>query len=83
MSDTETKRGRPRPQDVVERDEAVMTAVKASAEGSTKEELAESTGLEPSAVYLSLFRLRKDGRIERAEANGDGNGRTRRWIAVK
>jgi len=77
MSDTEVKRGRPRPQEVMDRDEAVYAAI-AARDGVTSEELSEATGFEKNMVYLSVFRLRKEGRVERQTE--DGSGRTRRWV---
>src|SRR5690606_22959759 len=65
-------RGRGRPADVVERDEKVLSAV--TAEGITREKIAEVTGLDPTRVYQSLWRLRRDGKVERTR-----DGRTHAW----
>jgi len=79
MSDTDTKtRGRPRPQAVIDRDEAVFKIVaSAGPTGITNEEISEQTGLERNETYLSVFRLRKEGRVSRLE---EDSGRTRRWV---
>lgn len=53
-------RGRPRPQEVIERDEAVFAAL---AKPMAKSEIAEVTGLTPKMVYLSLWRLSRAKRI--------------------
>jgi len=57
------RRGRPRPEATIARDEAVL---KILVEGpSTKVALAEATGLKESEVYLSLHRLQKTQQIRR------------------
>lgn len=70
------KRGRPRPQEVIDRDEKVYEAI--PADGATRDEIADETGYELSEVYLSLFRLKRDGWVERVP-NEDG-GFTRVWV---
>lgn len=55
-------RGRPRPDTTRQRDETVFAVV--TAEPATKVELAEKLGMESSLVYLSLLRLRRDGRVQ-------------------
>lgn len=76
---TETKRrGRPRPADVIDRDEKVFEAV--GNDPKSTEELAEVIGAERNATYASLYRLRRDGRVKRAE---DESGATARaWVRV-
>src|SRR5262245_30230223 len=74
---TEAKRGRPRPQTVIDRDEAVLTAI--TKDGSTNAELQEATGLPKNEVYLSVFRLRRDGKIVASEADGEKT-RSKRWV---
>ena len=66
-------RGRSRPADVVERDEKVLSAV--TAEGITREAIAEATGLDSVRVYQSLWRLRRDGLVVRSRS-----GRTHHWM---
>jgi len=65
-------RGRPRPQTTIDRDNAVLTALQeAGAAGVTREVLAQKfPDMKPSHVYLSLFRLRRDGVAQRAQAGG-------------
>jgi hypothetical protein len=59
-----TRRGRPRSQETIQRDELVL---KKLAEGPrTKEQLVQELGLKDTHVYLSLWRLRRDGHVERA-----------------
>jgi len=74
---TEAKRGRPRPQDVIDRDDVVLKAI--AKDGSTNAELAEATGLAKNEVYLSVFRLRRDGKIVASEADGEKT-RSKRWV---
>lgn len=63
------RRGRPRPQDVIDRDEAVFTAL---AQPASRAELVERTGLTASAVYLSLWRLRLQERVARIASQTEG-----------
>lgn len=60
------RRGRPRDPGVIERDERVLGAL-SSTEAKTKSQIAGELGLEPSVVYLSLWRLHKAGRVEREQ----------------
>jgi hypothetical protein len=63
MSDT-PRRGRPRPQENIDRDERVYDLL--AAEGPlTRNEVAEKTGLTASLTYLTLDRLRRSGRVRR------------------
>jgi len=66
-----TRRGRPRPDETVQRDEAVFGQVQAAgAEGVTRDKVAADIGLQPNQVYLSFFRLKRDGRIVRSSGTG-------------
>lgn len=60
------RRGRPRDQAVIERDERVLGALSAS-ETKTKVTLAQELGLEPGTVYLSLWRLQRAGLVTREQ----------------
>jgi hypothetical protein len=70
------KRGRPRPEAVVARDEKVLSIVSATGEaGITRKALAdqlvaENSEVKPSEAYLSLFRLRKDEKVKRTSVDG-------------
>lgn len=66
----EARRGRPRPQDTIARDDQVLAAVPEDGTGVTRTQLAAATQLAPNAIYLSLYRLQRDKRIERARENG-------------
>lgn len=63
------RRGRPRPDTTIARDEQVLAAIGAGS--PTRAQLAETTGLEPKAIYLSLYRLRVQGRVERVRDGSD------------
>jgi predicted Rossmann fold nucleotide-binding protein DprA/Smf involved in DNA uptake len=62
------RRGRPRAQETISRDEKVLVAL--TNEPKTKNVLVEELGMKPSAVYLSLYRLRRDGHVEKVNEHG-------------
>lgn len=66
------RRGRPRPETTIARDAEVYRRLEAGP--ATKVQLAEATGLKESEVYLSLHRLKKDGKIRRVR-----NGSSHTW----
>lgn len=73
---TETPtRGRPRPTATIERDEQVFAVLDGA---KTKDEVADATGLEAKQVYLSLWRLARDGRVTKAREAG-----AHRWSRVE
>jgi site-specific DNA-cytosine methylase len=61
------RRGRPRPPETQDRDEKVFAAI---TEPVTRGALALATGFDPKLVYLSLYRLRRDGLVQRRRENG-------------
>lgn len=61
-------RGRPRSEATIARDERVFDAL--AAESRTKAGVMEATSLPANEVYLSLWRLRAEGRIERVRDGG-------------
>jgi predicted Rossmann fold nucleotide-binding protein DprA/Smf involved in DNA uptake len=63
----EGRKGRPRPQETIDRDELVYGAL---AEPKTKPGLVEATQLTANQVYLSLYRLKRDGRVTRQSGEG-------------
>jgi hypothetical protein len=82
MTDTEApapaRRGRPRPQETQDRDAGVLANVQAAGEaGTTRDAVAAALGLEKNQVYLSFYRLKRDGQITRQ--SGD---RRNMWTAV-
>lgn len=70
-------RGRPRSADVQERDERVYDAV-AVGGGLTRAQLEEDLGLTGNDAYMSLFRLRTTGRVERRRTDG-----AHKWYTVE
>jgi hypothetical protein len=72
---TETRKGRPRPSDTIERDQRVFDTL---TEPLTREGLSERLAMEPKLVYLSLWRLRRDGRVVRDRRDG-----THVWTRVE
>lgn len=65
---TTARRGRPRPQSTIDRDQQVLGAL--TADGKTREDLVTTTGLTKTQVYLSLYRLRTQGLVERSRDGG-------------
>jgi hypothetical protein len=71
---TEKKgRGRPRPADTIERDEQVFRALASGMRG--REDLAAEFGVNVNIIYMSLVRLRRDGRVHKVR-----DGKFHRWI---
>lgn len=62
------RRGRPRSQETLERDIRVLTAL--GKETKSKDQLVEELDLKPELVYLSLWRLKRDERVERVNDTG-------------
>lgn len=60
---TTPRRGRPRSQETINRDDAVLNALRNGP--LTKEQLVQQLGLKDTHVYLSLWRLRRDGKVEK------------------
>lgn len=71
---TTARRGRPRPEDTIARDQQVLEAL---AEPKSREDLVAATGLTANQVYLSLWRLRKEGKAQR-----DRQGAKHVWSKV-
>ena len=63
------KRGRPRPDDVIARDEALLTVIDGE---MTTQEIAEAAGVTKNLAYLSLYRLRRDGKVARVQNEATG-----------
>ena len=81
MTETEvsTHRGRPRPQETLERDEQVYQLLTRGP--LTKSDIAEKLGIEQKQVYLSLFRLRRDNHVRRS-AGGTEDSKSHTWEVV-
>lgn len=66
-------RGRPRPDETVERDEMILAALRELGP-QTRNTLAERFSLPVTQVYLSLDRLRRRGEVRIcADTNGPGS----------
>lgn len=69
---TSGRRGRPRSQEAIDRDEAVYRALSEGRQ-RTRNEIAEEVGVTGGLTYLSLYRLKHAGRVVRV-----ADGTTRR-----
>jgi predicted transcriptional regulator len=78
--DVKARRGRPRPQDTLNRDDQVHQLL--SKGPLTKTQIAEKLGIESSHAYLSLFRLQREGRVERAAGSEEEGAPKNAWKAV-
>jgi predicted Rossmann fold nucleotide-binding protein DprA/Smf involved in DNA uptake len=76
----ERRRGRPRPEATIERDQQVYAALEAGPK--TKKELAEATALPANQVYLSIYRLRKSNQIKKVEGKAHTWERVEAAVAV-
>lgn len=72
MNETRKTRGRPRPQETIDRDAAVLAHLKAHGP-LTRSDIAEVFGLPPVKVWLCLDRLRREGLV-RTCARTEGPG---------
>jgi len=63
------KRGRPRPEVVIERDKKILEAMIGPL---TRNQIAEASGIKPSLTYLSLLRLRNENLVKH-ERSGIGH----------
>lgn len=70
-------RGRPRPTEVKERDEKILAEITAH-EAHTRASLEEALKMTQNEVYMSLFRLRTAGKIEKRRIDGK-----HAWFAVE
>lgn len=70
VADEAKRRGRPRPDDTIQRDQLVLTRMREAAKPLTREEVAAAAELTKNLAYLSLWRLRKDGRVARSHEGG-------------
>lgn len=71
------RRGRPRSPETIRRDELVLNALR-EVGPQTKEQLVAKLDLRPQLVYLSLWRLRRQGQVERTSAGADRHT----WSAI-
>lgn len=77
QTESSGRRGRPRSQEAIARDEAVFAALDNGAQ-LTRNEIAEKVGFAGGLTYLSIYRLRREGRVLKVS-----DGTTRRaWRQV-
>lgn len=67
--------------EVQERDDKALALITASKDGLTKDELATAMGVEAGLSNMSVYRLQRDGKIEKSE--GKGEGRQVKWVIAK
>ena len=58
-------RGRPRPETTIERDAKVLEYLRGQESGVNRANIVAGTELPGNEVYLSLYRLKRDGKIVR------------------
>ena len=75
--ETARRRGRPRPDETINRDELVLTRLREAGVAMTRDEVAQAAELTPAKAYLSLWRLRRDGHVQRVHQDGK-----HRWIVA-
>lgn len=72
------KRGRPRPQETIDRDEKILGLLQLSGK-LTRNEIMQDTGFTSVQVYMSLCRLRLAGVV--GYVGGEGNGKCWRDVS--
>lgn len=75
-------RGRPRPQETIERDQQVLGLLKLNPDGLTRNDVAETMGLDKVKTYLSLDRLRRQGLIQKSSPEGSQADKDTLWTSV-
>lgn len=83
MTVTENKRprGRPRPQETIDRDRRVLASLRAQGP-QTRNQLADRLGEGRSRIWLSLDRLRRDGLVKLCGPQGGPDARWTREVDV-
>ena len=76
-------RGRPRPEETIERDNQILNLLKLNPDGLTRNDIADTIGLNKSRTYLSLDRLRRQGLAQKSSPEGSDADKDTLWIAVK
>lgn len=69
MSETKRPRGRPRPQETIDRDRAILAYLKTNGP-QTRNDLAAQLLLDKTVTYLALDRLRRAGQVRTCTAKG-------------
>jgi len=64
------RRGRPRPNEVITRDNMVFDAIVAAGVPLTRKQIAQLVDTKESHTYLSLLRLRQNGKLQLTRTSG-------------
>lgn len=73
MNDQDKRpRGRPRPAETVQRDEAILSLLRRDG-AQTRNQIAEQLGVEKVKAYLSLDRLRRAGLVRTCTSAAPGS----------
>lgn len=67
--DVKRRRGRPRPDETIERDEKVLKLLQEQG-AQTRNDIAEALGMGTTIAYLSLDRLRRQGKVRKCAGTG-------------
>ncbi|MGY5634168.1 helix-turn-helix domain-containing protein [Streptomyces sp. UC1A3] len=81
MTAQRPQRGRPRPQETIERDAAILRLLKENPDGMARNDIAEAMGLNKSRTYLSLDRLRRDGLAKMVRSETSQADKDALWVA--
>jgi hypothetical protein len=76
-------RGRPRPAETIERDQKILALLKDHPDGLPRNGIAEAMGLNKSVTYLSLDRLRRQGKAQKISPEGSQADKDTLWVAIK
>lgn len=70
MTQVKRPRGRPRPQETIDRDRRVLAYLEQEGP-QTRNRLAEALGEEKSKVWLALDRLRREGKVQLCDGGSE------------
>lgn len=76
-------RGRPRPEETILRDRAVLRLLLDHPDGLTRNTVAEAMDLNKSKTYLSLDRLRRRGLADKDSPEGSNADKDTLWRATE
>lgn len=83
MTTQRPQRGRPRPAETIQRDREILALLEANPEGLTRNEVADWMGLNTSRAYLSLDRLRRQGKAAKIKAEGSQADKDTLWVPAR
>lgn len=82
VTEQRPRRGRPRPEETVRRDETILQLLKDHPDGLSRNDLAELMNLNTSKTWLSLNRLRNDGLADKVNPEGSQADKDTLWVAT-